>query len=129
MIEITVKRRTNGIVTIGDMFIGGKVFCNTLEDELREPGEKVPGKTAIPPGRYELRLTYSHRFKRVMPELMNVPWFAGVRIHSGNTEADTQGCILVGKQSGQELINSRDTYNDLMDWIESEKEPIFLTIK
>jgi hypothetical protein len=127
--DIFIKRRTNGIVTIGDMIIDSRVFCHTLEDEVRPAGEKVPGKTAIPAGRYELRLTYSQRFRRVMPQLMNVPGFSGVRIHSGNTEADTDGCILVGWQHGEQLINSRDTYNDLMDILDREHDTIYLTIK
>lgn len=127
--NLTVKRRTNGIVTIGDLYIDGEKFCNTLEDEVREPGVKVPGKTAIPAGEYELRLTYSTRFRQVMPQIMRVPGFEGIRIHPGNTEKDTDGCILVGTQQGERLINSRDTYNDLMDILGKCKETIKITVK
>ena len=74
----------------------------SLEDVVREvPGRpvaewKVPGKTAIPAGRYRLRWTMSARFKREMLLLEGVPGFAGIRIHAGNTDADTEGCILLG---------------------------------
>jgi hypothetical protein len=122
------RRRLEQQRTIGDLFIDGHLFCQTLEDVVRPAGEKVPGQTAIPAGRYEIRLTYSQRFKQVMPQLMLVPNFEGIRIHSGNTEADTSGCLLVGKESSDRLVNSRDTYNDLMDVFERCKTPIYITI-
>lgn len=92
---------------IGELLINGKKFCDTLEDRERLVwslmpfkqllGTKIFGTTAIPGGRYEVVLTYSDRFKRTLPLLLNVPQFDGVRIHGGNTEADTEGCILIGK--------------------------------
>lgn len=90
-------------VTIGSMTVDGEWQCWTLEDTVREvPGQpvqqwKVYGQTAIPAGRYQVDLTLSARFKRVLPLLLGVPGFSGVRIHAGNTAADTEGCILVGE--------------------------------
>lgn len=81
--------------TIGDLFINDEFFCFTLEDEIRPGGQKVYGKTAIPAGTYEVVLTVSNRFKRLMPLLVNVPNFEGVRIHGGNTAEHTHGCPLV----------------------------------
>lgn len=127
MIIRLLRRLMTENVTIGDLYIGEHLFCNTLEDTVRT-GEKVYGQTAIPSGRYIVKLTYSNRFKRVMPQLMDVPNFSGIRIHSGNTELDTDGCILVGKQQGSRLINSRDTYNDLMDVLEAVKSPEHIEI-
>jgi len=81
--------------TAGELSIEGQFFCYTEEDRVRE-GPKVFGKTAIPEGRYKLALEMSHRFGAETPTLLNVPDFSGIRIHSGNTEADTEGCILLG---------------------------------
>lgn len=82
--------------TFGALSIDGTFQCWTLEDVVREPGVKVFGQTAIPFGEYRVALTRSERFQRVLPLLLAVPNFYGVRIHAGNTEADTEGCILVG---------------------------------
>jgi hypothetical protein len=82
--------------TVGDLFIDGVWECASLEDQVRE-GPKVKGETAIPEGVYEIRLTHSPRFKRVLPLLVDVPGFDGIRIHPGNTAKDTEGCLLVGE--------------------------------
>ena len=58
--------------------------------------DKVYGKTCIPRGTYEIKLTMSRRFRKVMPLLIDVEWFSGVRIHKGNKPEDTEGCLLVG---------------------------------
>lgn len=78
---------------IGDLFIDGKFFCYTLEDELRQ--EKVYGLTAIPSGEYYYEITYSPRFKRQMILIKDVSLFSGIRIHGGNTSKDSHGCPLV----------------------------------
>jgi hypothetical protein len=82
--------------TIGDLLIDHKIFCHTLEDVVRLKGApKINGETAIPAGRYSVILTMSNRFKRIMPEILKVPGFSGIRIHGGNTAKDTEGCIIV----------------------------------
>ena len=80
---------------IGDLLINGEFFCYVLEDQLRAKGEKVYGETCIPAGTYKVVVDMSNRFKRLMPRLLNVPMFEGVRIHGGNTAKDSHGCPLV----------------------------------
>ena len=102
---IKVKRIPSiGGPTIGDLFIDGKWYCYTLEDEVRPEGVKIDGKTAIPAGKYPLIIDYSFRFKRYMPHILNVQNFTGVRIHKGNTEENTEGCILVAMERGNTTI-------------------------
>lgn len=91
------------VSTIGRLAVDGEDFCWTLEDPAR-PGPKVPGNTAIPAGTYAVQLTMSKRFGRVMPLLVGVPGFEGIRIHQGNTSSDTDGCILVGFGHGPDVI-------------------------
>lgn len=98
--------------TIGELSIDNQFFCYTLEDVVRE--EKIKNETAIPAGEYEVTVTYSPRFKRYLPLLIDVPNFSGVRIHPGNTDRDTEGCILVGTTKGEDFIgNSRAAFNKL----------------
>lgn len=93
--------------TIGDLYIDDVFFCNTLEDRVREEGEpKVYGETAIAFGKYMVIITYSNHFKRPLPLILNVPEFEGVRMHRGNTEMDTLGCILVGKNTQKGMVTS-----------------------
>ena len=92
--------------SFGDTFTEGKLFidnvfeCYTVEDTDRKMEEdltrKINGKTAIPRGRYEVILSMSNRFKKVLPEVLNVPGFTGIRIHAGNSSIDTEGCIILG---------------------------------
>lgn len=95
--------------TIGRLFVDGKYFCDTLEDRCRDLDreEKVMNETAIPEGTYEVVVNVSAKFKRKLPLLLDVPHFSGIRIHRGNTDKDTSGCILVGenKEPGR-VINS-----------------------
>lgn len=84
----------------GVMYAGPEKLGHTCEDldrKLEDGGEKIYGQTAIPRGIYPLTITFSHRFQRDMPQLLDVPGFDGVRIHGGNTEADTLGCPLLGR--------------------------------
>lgn len=89
-------------VTIGALSIDGDFECWVLEDPVREiQGKpvsdwKIKGKTAIPYGTYAVQITWSQRFGRPLPLLIAVPGFTAIRIHAGNTVADTEGCLLVG---------------------------------
>lgn len=104
---------------MGVVFVNGVFFSFSLEDEVRETaGEvstwKLAGITAIPQGRYELKMTWSPKFDRLMPELQKVPGFSSVRIHPGNSALDTEGCVLVGVQrSGVLLQDSRQASDKL----------------
>src|SRR6266404_7648737 len=88
--------------TIGDLYVDGVRECYTLED-IEQRGPKIPGETAIPTGLYRVALVDSRRFKRVVPEILNVPLFDGIEIHPGNTAIDTHGCILVGETKGDDF--------------------------
>ena len=110
----------------------GVKICDTLEPTWRnyKGGElKVPRKSAVPEGTYPVVVTKSKKFGKYLPLLVGVPGFEGIRIHSGNTVNDTEGCILVGQNliKGKVLM-SRLTLEKLMRLIENEKR-IFLTIK
>ena len=117
--ELTLKRiAKKDTYTIGKLYVDGEYFCDTLEDKDRGLTSdmslkdikkiKVYGQTAIPSGRYRVTMNMSSRFKKVVSLLLNVPGFDGIRIHSGNTAADTQGCILLGQNKVVgKVINSR----------------------
>jgi hypothetical protein len=106
--------RSDNASTLGRLMNDAQFLCHTLEDEYRE-GPKVPGHTRIPAGTYRLRLKALHEsrldadyirrfgaFHRGMIELEDVPGFAGILIHIGNYDADTDGCILVGLEEGRD---------------------------
>jgi hypothetical protein len=118
--------------SIGELSIEGLAFkCFTLEDPVRD-GLKIYGRTAIPDGTYGVDITMSARFKRFMPILRNVPGFEGIRIHTGNTARNTEGCILVGRTRGLDWIgHSRDAYDELygiLDCALDSGERVFITI-
>ena len=88
-------------VTKGVMYANGVKLGYTCEDQdrlLESGAEKVKGETAIPRGKYRVIISFSNRFQRMMPEVLDVPGFAGVRIHGGNTVKDTEGCPLLGME-------------------------------
>ena len=134
MKKLTLKR----IAKKADYTIGrledenGVKICDTLEPTWRnyKGGElKVPRKSAVPEGTYPVVITKSWKFGKYLPLLVGVPGFEGIRIHSGNTSKDTDGCILVGQnlEKGKVLM-SRITLERLMKLIENEKR-VFLTIE
>ena len=116
--KLLLKRKFRGSeYTIGDLFIDGMYLCNTIEDtvrdynadgDLNDPGEgKVWGKTAIPYGVYDVALTMSPKFKRLLPLIQEVEHFTGIRIHRGNTAVDSAGCILPGENTVKgKVLNS-----------------------
>lgn len=121
--------------TIGELYINEKYVTDTLEDRVRPEGEKVYGKTAIPEGTYEVKLTHSPRFKKILPEILNVPNFSGIRIHTGNSSKDTEGCILVGTWDGEKedwVGSSKIAFDKLMSLLEeatNNKEKVTITVK
>jgi hypothetical protein len=115
--------------TIGELSIDGTFICYTLEDKVREI--KIKNVTAIPYGKYEVIINFSNRFQKYMPLLIDVPNYAGVRIHPGNKSGDTEGCILVGSSKSLNFIgNSRVTYTSLFARMKKveKKEKIFINI-
>lgn len=111
-----LKNKTLSFLLAEDQYLG-----IVLEDvnrdanadgDLLDAGEtKVYGQTAIPFGRYEIKRTHSPKFKKVLPELLNVPGFTGIRVHPGNTIEDTLGCLLPGTYySGGKVVESTPVF-------------------
>ena len=146
MREFTITRivmprspRTLGVMTYGD-----KHFGYTLEDEVRAEGEYVKTKTAIPQGRYRLITSFSNRFRREMIQVLNVSGgniqfgnrsvdVCGIRIHGGNTEADSEGCPLLGKMQDAaigKIWNCAGVNEELMRIVKTEqaKGVVYLNI-
>jgi hypothetical protein len=113
-LTVTVIREpSHAETTMGSLYLNGVWHCWTLEDAMRPT--KIHGQTAIPLGRYRMRMTYSARFQRVLPELFDVPEFSYVRIHAGNTIEDSEGCILVGAARGdRRILRSREALDILV---------------
>lgn len=137
--KLTLNRKFRcSTYTIGDLSINGNFFCNTIEDTVRElpavcPNtpddcsctckEKIYAKTAIPAGTYKVTLQYSPKYKKKMPYLHDVPHFIGILIHSGNTEVDSAGCIIVGNNTVKgKVLESRATFQKLYSILESETD-------
>ena len=124
--------------TISRLNVDGVFFCFVCEDEIREvkgqPVEKwkLKGKTAIPGGEYRVVVTMSNRFKRELPLLVDVPGFEGIRIHPGNTAADTEGCLLPGfVMTPTGVAQSRPAFEALFLKIKdaiARKDKVFINI-
>lgn len=142
--KIILKRKFLGSqYTIGDLFIDGMFFCNTIEDVVRQlpitcPNtpkghnctckEKVYAETAIPAGTYKVTMEYSPRFKRCLPLLHDVPHFIGILIHSGNTERDSAGCIIVGVNTVKGKVTSSRTTSDKLNTLLEKEANITIQI-
>lgn len=141
--EILLKRiAKKAEYTIGKLYINGVYQCDVLEDtdrgltkdmpleEIKQ--KKVYGKTAIPTGKYQVAWTYSNKFKKSLPLIMNVPGYEGIRIHSGNVAADTYGCPLLGENKiVGKVINSIKTCNRVLPQIQKacQNEKVYITIQ
>lgn len=137
-LKITVVRKIlNECDTIGDLYVSYpedpttlNFVCNTLEDKVRNPKgtkkenfNKVYGETAIPYGTYRVVITYSNAFKKNLPEILNVPLYEGIRIHTGNHKDNTYGCLLLGdspkiSQTKSWIYNSKTNYNKFIKILE-----------
>ena len=121
MIVVIDRKWKKDTYTIGRVFIDDVFFANSMEDKDRGLTKDMPlaeikkrkvyGETAIPAGEYEVRMTYSPKYKRMMPQVMDVPGWTGVRMHSMNEAKDSLGCIGMGKNDKPGWIgNSRATH-------------------
>ena len=149
ILERMAKRKTYTIGRIyiqrhvDDEYLAGtekEYFCDTLEPTWRDyehGAYKVKGRSAIPEGRYAVVISYSPKFKQWLPILLGGPEFnrkwQGIRIHAGNTAADTEGCILVGKNREiGKVLDSRIWLHRLKQKIVEAKdkgEAVWITIK
>lgn len=140
MVEWRIERFQFGMTrTMGRLMVNGKRVCDVLEDTdrgLRQDmplaeitAKKVPGQTAIPHGRYHLCFAYSPKFGRDIMTIEGIPGFEGIRIHAGNTEADTEGCPLLGMRNGNSCLrNSRKCVEKVEDMLLEAGGEAMLTI-
>jgi hypothetical protein len=116
--------------TIGKLYNGEEYLCFVLEDKVREVDGKpvsewkVANETAIPKGTYKVIVDHSNHFGKDLPHILNVPGYEGVRIHTGNTDKDTEGCLLVGSAwpGGDMITGSRDAFAKVFPLIQAAKE-------
>ena len=128
-----VRKYRKETYTIGKLYVDGVYFCDVIEDKDRGLDDsmvladimvkKKYGETAIPYGTYKVEINYSPKYKKLMPQIMNIKGFGGIRIHSGNTAKDTLGCLIVGKNTKKGMVTeSRATYNKLFALMKDEKD-------
>lgn len=139
--KLTLIRRWNRKdYCIGNLYIDNVYQCDVIEDvdrglddsmsESEILKKKIKGQTAIPTGTYAIALTYSPKYKRIMPLLENVKGYSGIRIHSGNTSKDTEGCLIVGKNTEVgKVTSSRATYNALFKKLLQGNSRLIIEIK
>lgn len=124
--------------TIGRIYENGKKLCNSIEDTDRNLNQnmsateiqriKVAGQTAIPTGTYLLRVTYSPKFKRDLVEIVNVPGYSGVRIHRGNTAADSAGCVIPGENTAPGRVTNSTKYEEYITAQVKQADIAYITI-
>lgn len=139
--RITLLRIANRpTYCIGKLYIDGEYFCDTIEDIDRGLDDKmtveeilkkkIKGQTAIPTGIYTVLLTYSQKYKKAMPLVDGVKGYSGIRIHSGNTSKDTEGCLIVGRNTKVGMVTeSRKMYNALFRELVKTNERIIIDIR
>ena len=120
--------------TVSRLYVEGVYQCYILEDVVRAPGVKVAGATAIPAGKYTVIVDFSDHFQKDLPHILNVPMFDGIRIHSGNTDLDTEGCLLVGMGwgGGDSVSNSRVAFDALFSKLQkaiSDEDEITIDVQ
>ena len=140
--NLTLKRlNLTPNYTEGELYVNGVYFCKTLEDtnrDLNKNGQfdnnekKVYGETCIPYGKYKVILSYSPKFKRELPEILEVPNFQGIRIHRGNKISDTLGCVLCGEKVKNGYLSNSTPYEiklvELFKQANIRKEESFIEI-
>ena len=144
LLELKINRFAKGLrYTIGRLSYTGyneemntiendPLFCNTLEDVvrvLRSKEDKIEGETAIPAGKYQVVMSFSNRFQRILPLLLKVPYFTGVRIHRGNFDKDTDGCILVGINNKKGMVTNSAYYEIKLCNLISKYQKCWLEIR
>ena len=140
MIKLKLKRIYKGSkYTIGKLFINDEYFCDTIEDIDRGlkssmsveyiKKKKVYAETAIPTGTYKIEMTYSSKFKRILPLLVDVKGFSGIRIHRGNTEKDSSGCIVIGENKVKGRVINSTPYEVVLVKRLLEEDDIEITIE
>lgn len=125
--EPTTKAVKGENFTLGKVYLDNVYFCESCEDEDRfletKQQEKVYGRTAIPRGKYRLVTSFSHRFNKVLPEVLAVSGFSGIRIHGGNRAEDSLGCILVGRvRTTTGVAQCADTVRRIIETIDDAAE-------
>lgn len=126
--------------TIGKLTVNGIWLCDILEDknrdinhdgDLNDEGEtKIFGETAIPCGRYKVILSYSPKFGRILPELLDVPHFTSIRMHRGRTAEHSHGCLLTGENKVKGQVLNGDIYErKVIDIISGAIEDVYITIR
>jgi hypothetical protein len=136
--DIRTTQSTTGILNVN-----GVQECFILEDEDRGLKSSMPlseikkrklqGLTCIPTGRYKVVYSFSPHFNKWLPEVLNVPGYVGIRIHSGNKPEDTEGCLLPGVTRTKDWVSSSTpAFNKLLAKMQEAwkaEEEVWITIE